>query len=280
MGRGTGRAAAMAVCMATLVSTSRGGDEVLLYPLTMQKLFNAARCTNILTYDAYRVCYDARLKAPRTVGYWLDGTLIRDVRYAPYAKWEFYADPNLPEGYRAEPGDWSESGYDYGQMRGYLNTAWDYNLMWQTFDLVNVVPLDPYVMNKLWMEVEQFTRYTAMEMGGASVLDIPVFPQSPYRIGNNGVAIPMGVYRIIYDRSGRNRACLYVKNIKPLDREIGPSEQAYLDRFIDNHLIDCDAIVLDKPPGKYDYFRTGVSTWEKVQTWAKDLWKSIVEYFG
>ena len=120
---------------------------------------------------------------------------------------EFYADPRLPAGSRAELDDFRGSGLD----RGHLAPAGDQPdqaSMAQSFALSNIVPQDPFNNRKTWAKIESDVRkYVRRVQGNVYVFSGPIFRTQQRTIGRNQVWVPSHLFKLVYDEaSGRSWA--------------------------------------------------------------------------
>ncbi|HOQ45230.1 MAG TPA: DNA/RNA non-specific endonuclease [Bryobacteraceae bacterium] len=87
------------------------------------------------------VCHDPEHKIPLWVGYALTREdLAAAVANRKEGNFRFRADPELPRGRRAEPSDYSKSGYDQGHMAPAADFTRSVEAMKATFVLSNAFP--------------------------------------------------------------------------------------------------------------------------------------------
>lgn len=120
---------------------------------------------------------------------------------------EFFPDPRLPHGARAELEDFRGSGLD----RGHLSPAGDQpdqQSMAQSFALSNMVPQDPTNNRKIWAKVEKDVRkFVRRAQGDVFVFSGPIFDGERRTIGANRVWVPSRLFKLVYDEaSGRSWA--------------------------------------------------------------------------
>lgn len=120
---------------------------------------------------------------------------------------DFRADPELPEGQRAELSDYRNSGYDRGHMAPAADFTTDLEQMSQSFLLSNMVPQNHTLNAGAWEGLEAATRACAKNTGEVYVLSGPIFAATPRTIGVNRVAVPSQVFKVILDlETGNSRA--------------------------------------------------------------------------
>jgi endonuclease G, mitochondrial len=114
---------------------------------------------------------------------------------------KFQPDPDLEEGERAELSDYKSSGYDKGHMAPAADMRWDQQAMEECFYLSNMVPQVGKGMNQgIWKNLEEKVRDWAIERGDLFIFTGPIYDSGDKKsIGENKVAVPSHLYKIIYD---------------------------------------------------------------------------------
>lgn len=114
---------------------------------------------------------------------------------------KFQPDPDLYEGERAELSDYKGSNYDRGHMAPAADMKWDQQAMEECFYLSNMVPQVGKGMNQgIWARLEDHVRDWAIARGEVYIFTGPIYKGGPTKtIGENKVAIPTHLYKIIYD---------------------------------------------------------------------------------
>lgn len=120
---------------------------------------------------------------------------------------EFYADPRLARGSRAELEDYRSSGFDRGHLASAADQP-DQQSMIQSFALSNMVPQDPVNNRKVWSKVESDVRkFARRARGDVFVFSGPVFRGQPRSVGPGRVWVPSHLFKLVYDEaSGRSWA--------------------------------------------------------------------------
>ena len=120
---------------------------------------------------------------------------------------EFYADPRLARGTRAELVDYKSSGLDRGHLASAGNQP-DQQSMIQSFALSNMVPQDPYNNRKTWAKIESDVRkFVRRAQGDVFVFSGPIFRGEQRMIGPDQVWVPSHLFKLVYDEaSGRSWA--------------------------------------------------------------------------
>lgn len=155
-----------------------------------------------LCYDAFAILHSGQTRTPVFVAQRLNRALVDDADEKRTNK--FFADARLPRAERAELGDYKHSGYSRGHMApaGDMPTA---QAMAQSFSLANMVPQNMKQNSGPWSRIEKDTRnYAHRAKGDVFVITGPVFNARPATVGDNRVAVPSHVYKLVYDaESGR-----------------------------------------------------------------------------
>ncbi|MCS4249637.1 DNA/RNA non-specific endonuclease [Pseudomonas sp. BIGb0164] len=176
-----------------------------------------------LCSDHFAVLYSQTSKTPLVVVERLNAAQLKDAKGEERTN-QFYADPRIPKGGRAELSDYRAQHMD----RGHQSPAADApnaNAMAQSFALSNMVPQDPTNNRKIWSKVEADVRKFAVRAGGdVYVFTGPLFDAGYGTIGDNQVWVPTRLFKLVYDASSQ-RAWAYVlpnaetRIQKPMDYE-------------------------------------------------------------
>jgi endonuclease G len=184
-------------------------------------LFPAARPINIATVpatmnplalcsDNFAVLYSQTSKTPLVVVERLNAAQLQDAKGEERTN-QFYADPRIPKGGRAELSDYRSQ--HPAVDRGHQSPAADApnpNAMAQSFALSNMVPQDPTNNRKIWSKVESDVRKFAKRAdGNVFVFTGPIFDSGHSTIGDNKVWVPTRLFKLVYDASSQ-RAWAYV----------------------------------------------------------------------
>ena len=161
-----------------------------------------------LCSDHFAVLYSQTSKTPLVVVERLNAAQLQDAKGEERTN-QFYADPRIPKGGRAELSDYRAQHMD----RGHQSPAADApnaNAMAQSFALSNMVPQDPTNNRKIWSKVEADVRKFAVRAGGnVFVFTGPLFDAGYGTVGDNKVWVPTRLFKLVYDASSK-RAWAYV----------------------------------------------------------------------
>jgi endonuclease G len=128
----------------------------------------------------------------------------------------FKADPDLEIGQRAELSDYDKK-YDRGHMTPFEDAKWQSAASLQTFYLSNMVPQDLHLNRGLWRAIENRTRgFAAQSTTGVYVITGPVYEAGYTTIGDNKVAVPTKVFKVIIDKEKMQSVAYLVPNTSPL----------------------------------------------------------------
>ncbi|QZP32205.1 DNA/RNA non-specific endonuclease [Pseudomonas sp. DR48] len=184
-------------------------------------LFPAAKPINMATVpatmnplalcsDNFAVLYSQTSKTPLVVVERLTAAQLQDAKGEERTN-QFYADPRIPKGGRAELSDYRSQ--HPAVDRGHQSPAADApspHAMAQSFALSNMVPQDPTNNRKIWSKVESDVRKFAKRADGdVFVFTGPLFGSGHSTIGDNRVWVPTRLFKLVYDASSK-RAWAYV----------------------------------------------------------------------
>lgn len=167
---------------------------------------NAQWKTAGLCSNHFAVLHSSLSKTPLVVIEKLNQAMLSDAKGEERTN-DFYADPRLARGYRAELNDYKSSGLDRGHLASAANQP-DQQSMIQSFALSNMVPQDPFNNRKTWAKIESDVRKFARRAGGnVFVFSGPLFRGPQETIGPARVWVPSHLFKLVYDEaSGRSWA--------------------------------------------------------------------------
>ncbi len=192
---------------------------------------NMDKCDQVVDKSYILICYDYSYKAALSVGYTLKGNLVNDPNIDERPP--FYEEPLIPEAFRAAYTDYTNSGYDRGHLAPDASFDWSETSLNAVYTLANIIPQVPTVNRYQWVDVEEYGRDMAVELGEVGVLDIVRYPASPSTIGANQIAVSAGYYKVLYSYGNSYEECFYYAN------DPGASAQG---DTLDDHRIDCSQV--------------------------------------
>lgn len=159
-----------------------------------------------LCSNHFAVLNSALSKTPLVVVEKLNRSMLSDAKGEERTN-EFYPDPRLARGSRAELVDFKSSGLDRGHLASAANQP-DQQSMIQSFALSNMVPQDPFNNRKTWAKIESDVRkYARRAQGDVFVFSGPIFRGQQRTIGPDRVWVPSHLFKLVYDEaSGRSWA--------------------------------------------------------------------------
>ena len=174
----------------------------------------------VLCRTGYLVSYNTEHRTPIWVLEEL--TAARFERNASRDDLPFVPDPGVPAEGTARTGDYARTGFDRGHMSPAADNSWLEQAMRESFYLSNIAPQHGPQMNRgIWKDLEQRTREWAVSRGKIMVVSGPVFGVMPPRI--NGVAVPEGFFKVLYDPVMRRALAFYFDNKAYADGNLEPN---------------------------------------------------------
>ena len=199
--------------------------------LSLDMFINSNSCSQVIDKVFYTICYDYHLKAAKAVGYTLSGDLVSElnIKKRPSFKVEW----QIESRYRASTSDYVHSGYDRGHIAPDASFDWSQESLNSTYSLANIMPQARKVNRYTWVKAEKYERFIAVRLGSVQVLNVMSYSQNPVRIGQHGIAVPSGYYKILFNHEKNYSRCLYYAN----DNNIVTSED-----ILRNHEVSCKEI--------------------------------------
>lgn len=160
-----------------------------------------------MCFDSFAILHNGQTKTPVFVAQRLNKRMLEQAKAVPRSN-RFYEEARLPSADRATLADYRNSGYSRGHMApaGDMDTP---EAMAQSFSLSNMVPQNQTHNAGAWSKVEGDTRqYVRRAKGDVYVVTGPVYGQRTSYIGENRVAVPEYIYKLVYDPSD-HRAWVY-----------------------------------------------------------------------
>ena len=164
----------------------------------------------IVYHKAYILQYNEKYEIPDWVTYSITNNhrLNKIVKRAN----NFKKDPKVIT-ISAYPEDYEKSGYDKGHMAPANIFRYDKVSESESFYMSNMVPQLPAVNRGIWKHIEEYTESLALYYKKIYVITGCVVFHNPKTLGENKVAIPDLLYKIIYNKNKQFIVGFLVPNI-------------------------------------------------------------------
>ncbi len=193
------------------------------------RYINSKTCNQIINKEFFEICYDYKFKAAKAVFYTLEGDLVNELNIEERP--DFYEEETIDEQYRAKYSDYTNSGYDRGHLAPDASFDWSEESLNATYSLANIIPQVPKVNREIWSKVEKYARDKAVKLGEVNVLNLVKYGSNPKFIGEDKIAVSIGFYKILYNKSLNYNECFYYLNSK-----------AESDDNVSSHKVNCSEI--------------------------------------
>jgi len=208
-----------------------------LFAIDVDSYINQNNCDQIISKKSIDICYDYNLKVAKAVSYTLFGELVNENNIEK--RLSFRVERELDREYRASTTDYTKSGYDRGHLACDAAFDWSQDVLQDTYSLANIIPQARKVNRYTWTKAERYARFIATSLGDVQVINVVKYSQNPKRIGKNGIAVPIGFYKVLYNKNQDYQKCLYYENSNDIDTSN--------DR-LKEHEVECSTVsFLDKP---------------------------------
>lgn len=172
------------------------------------------------------------------IPYWTAHTLVpSDVTACLPRDDAFAADQSLPKGQRAEPSDYSKSGYDQGHMVSNADLSFSAQAQKESFLMTNMSPQLPGVNRGVWKLLETSTRAWAHGYNTpVTVYAGNIWSATSKTIGANKVVVPDYLYKIVVFHNTRQSIAFIFPNKEVLGSNLGAFQTtvAELERITGN----------------------------------------------
>lgn len=158
-------------------------------------LLSLATCAQAPAGGSFDVEYSPSLLIPLRVTWALRPSDLGRTTREPSMK--FYEDTSAPVP-RANPSDYSRSGYDRGHMCPAADRSYSRDAMRATFIMTNICPQTPALNRGAWKKIEDAARRYVRSGHPLLITADAVFWQADtQRIGAHGVAVPHGFVKTV-----------------------------------------------------------------------------------
>ncbi|QAA92880.1 DNA/RNA non-specific endonuclease [Pollutimonas thiosulfatoxidans] len=198
---------------------TRFSDCPQFFPGGQAPIVPAGPALHELCFSSFAILHSGQTKTPVFVAQRLNRKMLNQAQGIKRTD-RFYSEARLPTAQRAQLDDYRGSGYSRGHMApaGDMHTL---EAMAQSFSLANMVPQDQRHNAGAWSKVESDTRkYVMRAQGDVYVLTGPVYDRRPQTIGPGKVAVPGGMFKLVYDVT-TGRSWVHWQANSP-DAKVGP----------------------------------------------------------
>jgi endonuclease G len=178
-------------CGGTKVLTAESIDRLEV------PVMSSGRSGLLIAREGYTLSYNRERLLPDWVAYEL--TVLETEGDEPRAK-HFKKDPDI-SGLQADVDDYRNSGWDKGHMAPAADMKWSESAMAECFYLSNICPQDHKLNTGTWKRLEEKCREYARYFGNLYIVCGPVVKNNKHgSIGDNGVLVPDGFYKVLLTR--------------------------------------------------------------------------------
>jgi endonuclease G len=163
-----------------------------------------------LCYSDFSVLHSGITAGPLWSAEHLTAAGIVEAKKVPRVD-QFFADPRVPAGDRAELSHYRGSGYDRGHMAPSADMTSE-KAQAESFTLANMVPQDPTLNRKLWADIESTARGLALSYGEVYVVTGPAFGGDRLKRIGERVLVPTATFKAVFVPSQRASAAWWAEN--------------------------------------------------------------------
>ena len=171
-----------------------------------------SKAEKLIDREGYALGYRQDWKIPRWVTYRLTKEEVLNQVVGRVD--DFQPDPLLPHG--PQLSDYKGSGYDRGHMAPAADMKWSPAAMKECFYLSNMVPQDRGNNGGIWNEIEIAVRGFAVSEGSVFVVTGPVVGADHASVGLGRVAVPDGLWKVVYDETPPEKMIAFYVPNKPM----------------------------------------------------------------
>lgn len=154
------------------------------------------RAEQQLVHQGYVASYNSDWLVSNWVAYDLTAAEVAGTYKRPKGK-SFEPDPQA-SGASAQHADYSrQRPYVRGHLAPAADMKWSEQAMNESFYLSNVVPQDSALNDGMWERLERKVRELARRDSVVYICTGPVMDAVPQKIGRNGVAVPVGLFKVL-----------------------------------------------------------------------------------
>lgn len=182
-----------------------------------------------LCFNEFAILHSGETKTPVYVAQRLSAEILRQGQGLKRSD-RFYPEARLPRAERAELSDYKGSGFSRGHMAPAGDMGTEEGKA-QSFSLANMVPQDSKQNGGPWARIEKDTRrYVERAKGDVFVFTGPIYDGQLATIGQNGVAVPTAVFKLVYDPS-TGKSWVHIQDNAPTAKVRAPvSYEKFVER--------------------------------------------------
>lgn len=180
--------------------------------ISLNQVFDASACDQVLGNNGFfTTCYSYKYKSPSRCMSTLEGDTVNAVNIKK--RDGFYVDRNIPRKYRSYPNSYRNTGMDRGHTcASDASFDYSYQALHATYTMSNMSMQAPQSNRKSWVRVEKLGRLVARKLGSVDTLTLVFFGQSPQRLGQDRVAVPVAYGRVLSNEAKGYQKCFYMPN--------------------------------------------------------------------
>jgi endonuclease G len=149
---------------------------------------------------AYGALYSYKFKNPYYVAEHMTKARVETARNP--LRQNFFAEPSLKPGERAEPADYKGAGYEAGQMASYKNMP-THETQYAAFSLINTVPQNHDSLVRLWDGIDNTLRNFILSVEELYVISGPIYADRNPAVGQKRIVIPDKLFKAVFNPKTR-----------------------------------------------------------------------------
>ena len=176
------------------------------------------KCDQVIDREGFAIGYNESWEQPAWVIYRLTKSEVMNRKASRLDG--FKPDPVVASG-SADLSDYAGSGYDRGHLAPAGDMHWSERAMAESFFMSNMSPQDPSFNRGAWARLERVVRRFAYAEESVYVVTGPIVASNDTKtIGPNGVRVPGGFYKIIYDETPPQKMIAFIMPNKGTNKSL------------------------------------------------------------
>lgn len=207
----------------TVAKTVEQPAESSIDPMDVQLLTPQESDSNhelLLQYSSYVCSLNCETLTPRWVGW----VLTRERINGNVKRKGFQADYDIPEEYRVEPSDYSNSAYDRGHMCPAADNKFSETAMMECSYMVNICPQDRNLNSGDWNELEILCRNWTKIYEKLYIVSGPIYDNDRLgRIGNRNshkILVPTRFFKVVLVNDSKPKAIGFIMPNEVINRPL------------------------------------------------------------